>query len=193
MFLAVTRAVFGTACLECSVLDGLTTQGVPARTSLQYLLMGVQVHVDAYAGYRANERPRRFELDGIAYRIYAWERAWRTPEHQYFLVRADGKRYVLRHEERHDAWELLDQHDGITLFARPHLAIIPCDARVLRSAQQRILGCEQCHPDEAVVPFDLLVAELLSLASTVRVLLPAPACCPQCGNTILESTLVDYE
>ena len=58
--------------------------------------MSLPIHVDAYAGYRADERPRRFELDGVEYRIYAWERQWRKPDGQYFQVRASGKRYVLR-------------------------------------------------------------------------------------------------
>src|SRR6185436_4621474 len=48
--------------------------------------MSLPIHVKAYAGYRADERPRRFELDGVEYRIYAWEREWRTPDGQYFRV-----------------------------------------------------------------------------------------------------------
>src|SRR4051812_36928725 len=31
--------------------------------------VGLRIHVDAYGGYRADERPRRFALDGVEYRI----------------------------------------------------------------------------------------------------------------------------
>src|ERR1043165_181539 len=110
--------------------------------------MGLPIHVESYAGYRADERPRRFELDGIEYRIYAWDREWRTPDHSFFLVRAAGKRYLLRHDERADSWALLDKYDGPALFARPNLTVITVEENVIRNAQRRVLGCQRCHPDE---------------------------------------------
>lgn len=109
--------------------------------------MGLPIHVEAYAGYRADERPRRFELDGVEYRIYAWDREWRTPDHHFFVVRAGGKRYVLRHHEQGEAWTLLDKYDGAALFARPSLTIVTVDETVIRKAQWRVLACQLCHAD----------------------------------------------
>ena len=68
--------------------------------------MSLPINVDAYAGYCANERPRRFELDDVEYRIYAWEREWRTSDARCFLVRANGKRYVLSCNEQSGEWTL---------------------------------------------------------------------------------------
>ena len=56
--------------------------------------MSLPVYVDAYAGYKANERPRQFELDDELYEIAAVEDQWYSPEAMFFKVRtADGKRY----------------------------------------------------------------------------------------------------
>jgi hypothetical protein len=68
--------------------------------------MSLPIHVDAYSGYKANERPRGFELDGTYYRIYALEADWYTPAGHFFKVRADGKRFILRYEEGQDEWTL---------------------------------------------------------------------------------------
>ena len=38
------------------------------------------IYVDAYAGYRANERPRQFTLDEEVYEIASIEDQWRSPE-----------------------------------------------------------------------------------------------------------------
>jgi hypothetical protein len=153
--------------------------------------MVLPVHVDAYAGYRGSERPRRFELDGVEYRIYAWERQWRTPDAHYFIVRADGKRYVLRYDEGEDEWALLHQHDGAALFARPNLCIIVADDNVIRKAQLHVLGCERCHPEEADIPFEFLVSDLLKSPPQSQLLLSAIIRCPQCGNDLTETTLIE--
>jgi hypothetical protein len=69
--------------------------------------MSVEIHVDAYSGYRANERPQRFTLDEEVYEIASIEEQWRSPEALFFKIRStDGKHYVLRYDERADEWTL---------------------------------------------------------------------------------------
>jgi phage terminase large subunit-like protein len=59
------------------------------------------LYVDAYAGYRASERPRQFSLDEENFEFESVESQWRSPDAKYFKVRmTDGKHYLLRYEER---------------------------------------------------------------------------------------------
>jgi len=44
--------------------------------------------VDAYSGYRANERPQRFAVDEEIYEIASIEDQWRLPEAMFFKVRS---------------------------------------------------------------------------------------------------------
>lgn len=65
------------------------------------------VSVECYAGYRADERPRRFTLRGRAYYVQNLDGQWYSPGATYFRVRAeDGNFYVLRHDEAQDCWTL---------------------------------------------------------------------------------------
>ena len=65
------------------------------------------VQVECYAGYRADERPVRFVLDGHPYEITSVEDKWYSPGAAYFrVIAADGNRYILRHDEAQDVWSL---------------------------------------------------------------------------------------
>jgi hypothetical protein len=69
--------------------------------------MSVPIVVDAYSGFKANERPRRFVLRERVYEIAAVEEQWYLPEAMFFRVRTtEGQRYVLRYDERSDEWTL---------------------------------------------------------------------------------------
>ena len=68
--------------------------------------MPLPVHVDGYSGWKANERPLGFELDGVYRGIYACEAAWISPDARYFKVWAEGRRYILRYDEQKDEWTL---------------------------------------------------------------------------------------
>jgi hypothetical protein len=69
--------------------------------------MSLEVFVDAYAAYKATERPRQFVLDEDIFEIEAVESRWRSPEAEYFKVRTTtGKHYLLRHDETKDQWTL---------------------------------------------------------------------------------------
>src|SRR5439155_25365838 len=117
--------------------------------------MSLPVYVDAYAGYKANERPRQCELDDELYEIAAVEDQWYSPEAMFFKVRTtNGKRYILRYDERADKWTLQSGFDGDELLARPGIEIITVDPETIRKAVVRIEFCEQCHPHDAEFPFD---------------------------------------
>jgi len=69
--------------------------------------MQMQVRVECYAGYRADQRPVRFELRGHPFEVREVDDQWYSPDATYFRVLADdGNFYVLRHEESKDVWTL---------------------------------------------------------------------------------------
>ena len=67
----------------------------------------MRITVESYSGYKADERPLRFVLNGREYEVGEVEDRWYSPEAIYFrVVASDGNRYVLRHDEATDAWSL---------------------------------------------------------------------------------------
>ena len=54
--------------------------------------MSLPIYVDAYAGYKSNERPRQFVLDEEIYEIAAVLDQWYEPSATYFKVQStEGK------------------------------------------------------------------------------------------------------
>jgi hypothetical protein len=49
--------------------------------------MSLRIYVDAYSGYKANERPQQFVLDEEVYEIAAVLDRWYEPSATYFKVR----------------------------------------------------------------------------------------------------------
>ena len=88
------------------------------------------VDVECHAGYRGEERPRRFRLGERQVEIAEVVDSWLAPDHRYFKVRdTQGALYILRNDVAADRWEL-------TLFRRstnggvcPPPRQIPGDAR----------------------------------------------------------------
>jgi hypothetical protein len=69
--------------------------------------------VDAYAGYKGEETPRAFTLDGRKLQVHEVVDRWYSQTHSYFRVYAsDGQRYVLRFDLDEDCWELVMQERG---------------------------------------------------------------------------------
>jgi len=67
----------------------------------------MRVTVDAYSGYKANERPRRFVLDEHAYEVIEVLDQWYGPDSLYFKVRADDQNlYILRYRSLEEEWSL---------------------------------------------------------------------------------------
>ena len=80
--------------------------------------MSFPIHVDAYSGYKANERPESFTLDENLHEIAAIEVRRLEPDAEYFRVRTtNDKRYLLRYDRHQDEWTLLNDFDGVELLA----------------------------------------------------------------------------
>lgn len=67
-----------------------------------------RVQVECYAGYRGDETPRRFFFGSRQVEVVSVLDRWLGEDHRYFKVGGDdGNVYILRHDERADAWEML--------------------------------------------------------------------------------------
>jgi hypothetical protein len=65
------------------------------------------VHVECYAGHRADERPLRFSIGERAYGVERLDDKWYSPGATFFRVLADdGNLYVLRHDDCADTWTI---------------------------------------------------------------------------------------
>lgn len=66
------------------------------------------VTVQCYAGYKGEERPTSFSVQGVPLRVEEILDRWYDPDYNCFKVRAeDGNDYLLRHDLNSDSWELL--------------------------------------------------------------------------------------
>jgi len=87
----------------------------------------MDVKVDCHAGYRGEETPRRFDIEGRRVEVVEVIDRWFGPDHRYFKLRGhDGAVYLLRHDEPADRWELklFQRDDAIAGPVRkegPHL------------------------------------------------------------------------
>ena len=71
------------------------------------------IPVECYAGWRAEETPRRFGPPGLQVEVAEVVDRWLAPEHRYFKVRdGEGALYILRHDVGTETWEL-------RFFSRP--------------------------------------------------------------------------
>ena len=67
----------------------------------------VSVTVQAYSGYKANERPCRFRLDNRSYEVLEVLDRWYGSDSVYFKVRAEDQNYyILRYNSDQDEWSL---------------------------------------------------------------------------------------
>ena len=67
------------------------------------------LRVECYSGYKAEQRPVRFQLGGRDYMVEEVLDQWHSPDATYFKVRADdASTYVLRHQisPQDDGWTL---------------------------------------------------------------------------------------
>jgi hypothetical protein len=73
------------------------------------------VGVECYAGHRGEQTPRTLILGDRRIAVVEVVDAWLAPDHRYFKVRGeDGNTYLVRHDERSNAWEL-------TMFRAQHV------------------------------------------------------------------------
>lgn len=67
----------------------------------------MKVTVEAYSGYKANERPCRFVLEDRSYEVVEILDRWYGPESLYFKVKAEDEDfYILRYDSYQDEWSL---------------------------------------------------------------------------------------
>ena len=67
----------------------------------------VRLRVQCYSGYKADERPVRFQLGEREYAVNEVLDQWYGPDDVYFKVRADdGNLYILRQRAGTDEWNL---------------------------------------------------------------------------------------
>lgn len=156
--------------------------------------MSLPIHVDAYAGHKANERPRSFTLDETAYEISTVEDQWYEPGASYFKVlTVDGKRYILRCDEANDCWTIGSAFDGKQLLARPGIRLVTVDESQIRDTLRRVEYCEQCHPEEVELPFDWVLQEVMGAGEMTDFVMAATAQCPNCAQALTGKTLVSRE
>jgi hypothetical protein len=69
-------------------------------------MRGMRIEVEAYAGYRGDESPRRFVLGERAIEVIEILDRWIAPDRRYFKLRADdGGIYILYHDDA-EGWGL---------------------------------------------------------------------------------------
>jgi hypothetical protein len=155
--------------------------------------MALHIYVDAYSGFKANERPRLFVLDEDAYKIAAVLDQWCEFSATYFKVRTtEDKTYILRYDRDVDEWTLQSGFDGDELMSRPGIELVPVDADVIREAEKLIEGCEHCCGEEADIPFDWILDKVTGRSgATTDYILTEPVRCPTCKHEITEKTLVE--
>jgi hypothetical protein len=155
--------------------------------------MVVGIYVDAYSGYKANERPRLFDLDGDVYEIASVLDRWYELSATYFKVRTtDFKVFILRCDEQSDEWTLQSGFDGDELLTRPGIQLVTVDGNMIRRAERLIDGCEHCHGEDADVPFNWILDKITGRSgATTAYILPESARCPTCKHEITEKTLVE--
>ncbi len=67
-----------------------------------------EIQVECYAGYRADEIPRRLIIGGRPIGVVSVIDRWVTPDYRYFKVQGDdGCAYLLRQRSHGDKWELV--------------------------------------------------------------------------------------
>src|SRR5262245_35512660 len=145
--------------------------------------MSLPIYVDAYAGYKPTERPQEFVLDEEIYEIAAVLDQWYQPYATYFKVQTvERKTYLLRYDEQADEWTLQSGFDGDELLARPSIEFVTVDSVIAKKSEQQIESCEHCHPADAEIPFDWLLAEVTGRRGAVEFVLTEPASCPNCKH-----------
>ena len=67
----------------------------------------MKITVQAYSGFKADERPCSFVLEQHKYEVQEIMDQWYGPASVYFKVRAsDGNFYILQHAAATDSWSL---------------------------------------------------------------------------------------
>jgi hypothetical protein len=69
--------------------------------------MATGIRVECYAGYRAEESPRRFFIGQREVHVVEIIDRWLDPKHSYFKLHCDdGGTYILRHNLQDHTWAM---------------------------------------------------------------------------------------
>ena len=154
--------------------------------------MSIRIYVEAYSGYKANERPQRFYVDEDSYEISAIQDLWQDPNATYFKVRTTEKKtYLLRYDLCEDTWSLQSGFDGEELLTRPGIEIVPIDPETIQMAISRVAACEQCRDEDACLPFDSIIKRVTGRLGRCDFMMSELARCPNCRALINEKTFVE--
>ena len=67
----------------------------------------LEIHVECYSGYMAEETPRRLSLGRRRVEVMEVLDRWLAPDHRYFKFEGDdGGIYILRHDVAAQRWKL---------------------------------------------------------------------------------------
>jgi hypothetical protein len=66
---------------------------------------------------------------------------------------------------------------GDELLARPSIELVTVDADVIRQAEREIESCEHCHSDDADIPFDRILTEIMGSRGAVEFILTDGTLC----------------
>jgi hypothetical protein len=70
----------------------------------------VEIRVETYSGYKADEYPQRMCVAGVWIDIIDVEDRWYGPGYSYFRVYAgDAQRYILKLDVRSGKWSIPDR------------------------------------------------------------------------------------
>ena len=68
----------------------------------------LEIHVECYSGYMAEETPRRLLLGRRRVEVMEVLDRWLAPDHRYFKIEGDdGGVYILRHDVAAHRWKLM--------------------------------------------------------------------------------------
>jgi hypothetical protein len=76
-------------------------------------------------------------------------------------------------------------------MTRPSIELVTVDSSIVKKAEQQIESCEHCHPQDAEIPFDWILAEVSGKRGPYEFILTDAARCPNCKHGITEKTLVE--
>ena len=67
----------------------------------------IEVKVDCYAGYRAEETPRRIRFESRKIEVRKVLDRWLDPDHRYFKILGNDEGiYIIRHDTNTGVWGL---------------------------------------------------------------------------------------
>jgi hypothetical protein len=154
--------------------------------------MALRIDVTGHSGYKPNERPCTFIVDGELYDIHEVLQCWREQNLTFFKVlTTNAKIFVIRYEHETGEWALRSEYDGEDLIGRPRIELIPVDPKTVYKAERLIRSCERCYPDLADTPFASLLAEVTRKHGKYEFVMAEVARCPICKLPVTERTLVE--